>query len=137
MRRANRTEPITHPMRAMMTRTMPAQKSHMQRPASHHDISSVVRKPPRPERKGMVYSDSIVHQEPAISTSTGMSSRTSAPTKAGDTSRDQTKCARAVCHSASHRRGAVNARTAMRHWPGKSAANDSNMSRPRRRMCDA
>src|SRR5512134_410346 len=42
------------PMSTTMTRTVPAQKNQTERPASHQLMRSAVRKPPRPDRNGMV-----------------------------------------------------------------------------------
>src|ERR1041384_922299 len=51
---ASFTRPQIHPTNTTPKRTMPAQKNQMVRPASHHDSSSAVRNPPRPERNGSV-----------------------------------------------------------------------------------
>src|SRR5512143_2246859 len=41
------------------------------RPASHHETSRAVRKPPRPERNGSVYSEAMVHHSAATSSAQG------------------------------------------------------------------
>src|SRR5688572_8951339 len=76
--RAKRSDPRTHPTSATPTRTMPAQKSQMTRSASHHESSIAVMNAPRPERKGNVYSDSIVHHMPTMISRTGSSSTAAA-----------------------------------------------------------
>src|SRR5437870_5500144 len=49
------------------------------RTASHQDISSAARKRPRPERNGMVYSETIVPHTPATSTVAGKKSSKTLP----------------------------------------------------------
>src|SRR5438445_1118146 len=49
------------------------------RTASHQDMSSAARKRPRPERNGMVYSDTIVPHTPATSTVAGKKSSRNLP----------------------------------------------------------
>jgi hypothetical protein len=126
IRRPKRTEPIIQPMSAMPTRSIPVQKSQMQRPASHHAISSEVRKVPRPDLKGSVYRDTTVDHAPAARSSAGSSSNTHISTTpaAGPFVH-----ARAIvdCHSASQLIGAISASTALCHSAGNSCAKESNM----------
>src|SRR3954467_2489461 len=111
MSRPNRTEPITQPMRATPTRSIPLQKSQMQRPASHQVMSSAERKCPRPERNGSVYNEAAVHHAPAINTRTGTSSTTHV--KRRDAGCPLINDDRIVgCHWANQLNGAVRSSTA-------------------------
>src|SRR5689334_3909205 len=124
--RPKRMEPIIHPTSATPTRSMPAQNSQMQRPASHQVMSRADRKCPRPERNGSVYNEAAVHHAPAISTSTGTSSTTHV--KRRDTGCPLINDDRIVgCHVANQLNGAVRRSTAPCHCAGKSCANESNI----------
>src|SRR5437016_6196288 len=102
----------------------------MQRPASHHVMSSKVRKRPRPERKGTVYMHAALLHVPAAMSNMGTTSSASATMKPTVWLWPKAHRTREPCHHASQRKGDVSTRIAGRQLAGKRSANDSNIESP-------
>src|SRR2546425_4027857 len=74
------------------------------RTASHQDMSIAARKRPRPERNGMVESETIVPQTPATSTVAGKKSNKTLPTICQKESPESTVRNTSACQSTIHDR---------------------------------
>src|SRR5712692_2273717 len=97
------------------------------RSQSHHDITTATRKPPRPERKGSVYSEAIELTSPATSTKLGMTTSTTLSTTCPGVSPNSAKSSTVLLRPSTHVNPVASTWNVSRHVCGNACCRDRSM----------
>src|SRR5712691_3415649 len=97
------------------------------RSQSHHDITTATRKPPRPERKGSVYSEAIELTSPATSTKLGMTTSTTLSTTCPGVSPNNAKSSKVLLRPSTHVNPVASTWNVSRHVCGNACCRDRSM----------
>src|SRR2546425_446588 len=97
------------------------------RSQSHHDITTATRKPPRPERKGSVYSEAIELTRPATSTKLGRTISTTLSTTSPGLLPNNAKSSTVLLRPRTHVNPVASTWNVSRHVCGNACCRDRSM----------